>query len=200
MFIKFSTTSAWSIFDDVLEDKQDDEFWARTGDMSMGRNLFAARCLDFTDKDDDDGLHQHHDDDKDKGDEEENQVSIKPRNAPRRPAAGNLVSSSSSNTVRKASVSVKRPLELPCQEIRYLEIPYQKVGTLSISMPQMDFSPIPWKKINYHPVLHHTIHYVDVQYCGERPNKRKPLGRSRSFAAVADLKEKVDSEWIYKFR
>ncbi|MPC74708.1 hypothetical protein E2C01_069082 [Portunus trituberculatus] len=32
---------------------------ARTGDNnSMGRNLRAARWLDFTDKDDDDGLYQ----------------------------------------------------------------------------------------------------------------------------------------------
>ncbi|KAK7073345.1 hypothetical protein SK128_014294, partial [Halocaridina rubra] len=31
--------------------------------MSMGRNLRAARCLDFTDKDDDDGLYQPSDSD-----------------------------------------------------------------------------------------------------------------------------------------
>lgn len=72
-----------------------------------------------------------------------------------------------------------------------------------VVMFQVQFSPIPRKKIAYHPVLHHTIHYCEVSYCPntaqERPIKRKPLVRSHSFA-VSDLRERVDSEWNYKFR
>ncbi|ROT70037.1 hypothetical protein C7M84_011715 [Penaeus vannamei] len=106
---------------------------------------------------------------------------------------------------QRASVSVKRPLDLvlPCQEIQYLDISYQKVGTVTHILPQVQFSPIPRKKIAYHPVLHNSIHYCDVPYCGtgERPVKRKPLQRSHSIA-VADLRERVDCEWTssYKLR
>ncbi|XP_068222904.1 uncharacterized protein [Palaemon carinicauda] len=113
---------------------------------------------------------------------------------------GPIGSSLTTPGIRRQSVSVKRPLDvvLPCQEIQYLDICYQKVGTLTVQ-----FSPIPRKKIAYHPVLHNSIHYCDVPYCGtgERPIKRKPLQRSHSIA-VADLREKVDCEWTssYKLR
>lgn len=167
----------------------------------MGRNLRAARCLDFTDKDDDDGLYQPSDSEsegaKKKGDAVEtnpaNGLSLKERLLKSRGPLG--ASLSSKGIHHRQSVSVKRPLDvvLPCQEIQYLDICYQKV----------QFSPIPRKKIAYHPVLHNSIHYCDVPYCGtdERPIKRKPLQRSHSIA-VADLREKVDCEWTssYKLR
>ncbi|XP_064081306.1 uncharacterized protein LOC135197946 isoform X2 [Macrobrachium nipponense] len=172
---------------------------SRTGDMSMGRNLRAARCLDFTDKDDDDGLYQPSDSEsegaKKKGDAVEtnpaNGLSLKERFLKSRGPLG--ASLSSKGIHHRQSVSVKRPLDvvLPCQEIQYLDICYQKV----------QFSPIPRKKISYHPVLHNSIHYCDVPYCGsdERPIKRKPLQRSHSIAVAG---EKVGYDWTssYKLR
>ncbi|XP_064081307.1 uncharacterized protein LOC135197946 isoform X3 [Macrobrachium nipponense] len=177
---------------------------ARTGDMSMGRNLRAARCLDFTDKDDDDGLYQPSDSEsegaKKKGDAVEtnpaNGLSLKERFLKSRGPLG--ASLSSKGIHHRQSVSVKRPLDvvLPCQEIQYLDICYQKVGNLKVQ-----FSPIPRKKISYHPVLHNSIHYCDVPYCGsdERPIKRKPLQRSHSIAVAG---EKVGYDWTssYKLR
>ncbi|KAK7073346.1 hypothetical protein SK128_014295, partial [Halocaridina rubra] len=131
-----------------------------------------------------------------------NLPSLKARTFKRSSIIGGTLATSGTATLgtRRASVSVKRPLDavLPCQEIQYLDICYQKVGTLMVQ-----FSPIPRKKIAYHPVLHSSIHYCDVPYCGtgERPIKRKPIQRSHSIA-VADLREPVDCEWTpsYKLR
>ncbi|XP_069988912.1 uncharacterized protein [Penaeus vannamei] len=187
---------------DVLE--------ARTGDMSMGRNLRAARCLDFTDKDDDDGLYQPSDSEseppaKKKGDDEEQAPASSGASVKARLIKRGRITATAGGVPQRASVSVKRPLDLvlPCQEIQYLDISYQKVGTVTHILPQVQFSPIPRKKIAYHPVLHNSIHYCDVPYCGtgERPVKRKPLQRSHSIA-VADLRERVDCEWTssYKLR
>ncbi|KAK8721121.1 hypothetical protein OTU49_012934 [Cherax quadricarinatus] len=193
---------------------------ARTGDMSMGRNLRAARCLDFTDKDDDDGLYQPSDSDteaatKKKGEtvtEENNNNNSATNNNTgssgiksryRRGTVsgiigGTLASSLGTTNVtggtRRTSVSVKRPLDiiLPCQEIQYLDISYQKV----------QYSPIPRKKIAYHHVPYNSIPYCEVPYCGtgERPIKRKPLQRAHSIA-VADLREPEGCEWSsYKLR
>jgi len=66
---------------------------------------------------------------------------------------------------------------------------------------QVQYSPIARKKIAFVPVLHLPIHYRDVTYVDpERPNKRKPLTRSHSFA-MADLRDRVDSGFnCYKFR
>lgn len=179
--------------------------FARTGDMSMGRNLRAARCLDFTDKDDDDGLYQPSDSEseppaKKKGDDEEQAPASSGASVKARLIKRGRITAAAGGVPQRASVSVKRPLDLvlPCQEIQYLDISYQKVGTVTVQ-----FSPIPRKKIAYHPVLHNSIHYCDVPYCGtgERPVKRKPLQRSHSIA-VADLRERVDCEWTssYKLR
>ncbi|XP_042207594.1 uncharacterized protein LOC121856261 isoform X3 [Homarus americanus] len=186
----------------------------RTGDMSMGRNLRAARCLDFTDKDDDDGLYQPSDSDteatKKKGetvDEENNNTTsgnnIKAKH--RRGTVSGIIgalggsTTSAGGVLRRTSVSVKRPLDivLPCQEIQYLDISYQK-----LLIPQVQYSPIPRKKIAYHHVPYNPIPYCEVPYCGtgERPIKRKPLQRSHSIA-IADLREPEDCEWTsYKLR
>ncbi|KAG7154493.1 hypothetical protein Hamer_G018244, partial [Homarus americanus] len=187
--------------------------------MSMGRNLRAARCLDFTDKDDDDGLYQPSDSDteatKKKGetvDEENNNTTsgnnIKAKH--RRGTVSGIIgalggsTTSAGGVLRRTSVSVKRPLDivLPCQEIQYLDISYQKVGRVMLLIPQVQYSPIPRKKIAYHHVPYNPIPYCEVPYCGtgERPIKRKPLQRSHSIA-IADLREPEDCEWTsYKLR
>ncbi|KAL7646342.1 UNVERIFIED_CONTAM: hypothetical protein RMT77_003251 [Armadillidium vulgare] len=153
---------------------------ARAGDM-MARNLRAARWLDFTNEDDDDGLYQHSDSDseakKKPGGEETNIGSGfgKVRVTTRRGGSLTLGAMTGLSrdflSNRRGSSSMKRPLEvtLPCQEIQYLDISYQKVGIHTVQ-----FSPIPRKKIAYHPVPYHAIHYCDVPYLGERPVKRKP--------------------------
>ncbi|CAL4090651.1 unnamed protein product [Meganyctiphanes norvegica] len=196
---------------DVLE--------ARTGDMSMGRNLRAARCLDFTDKDDDDGLNRADSDCeedpenyKKKGDEEDDDAaSITSTEGELTPKTqvisrnGNRIINSNTFPRRNNNFvsGQKRPLEgcvvAACQEIQYLDISYQKVSTVTVQ-----FSPIPRKKIAYHPVLHSHINYCDVTYIapGEKDPtttptavRRKPQ-RSQSFAGLGErgLREKLATQ------
>ncbi|CAL4119898.1 unnamed protein product [Meganyctiphanes norvegica] len=192
--------------------------------MSMGRNLRAARCLDFTDKDDDDGLNRAVDSDceddpenyKKKDDETDDDdddtasvTSIDGDLTPKKRGViihnGNrLINSNTFPRRNNLANGQKRPLSegcvvAACQEIKYLDISYQKVATVMVQ-----FTPIPQKKISYLPVLHSHIHYCDVSYIapGEKnPTSttnivRRKLQRSHSFAAFGErgLRERLKTQ------
>ncbi|XP_071546888.1 uncharacterized protein [Panulirus ornatus] len=199
---------------------------ARTGDMSMGGNLRAARCLDFTDKDDDDGLYQPSDSDtepvatKKKGepeDEENNNTNnnntgvgggVKARH--KRHTVNGIIGTSLASALGSnpgsgpgAGSALLRKTSGSVKRPLDAVLPCQEIQYLDINYQKVQYSPIPRKKIAYHHVPYNSIPYCEVPYCGtgERPIKRKPLQRSHSIA-VADRREIEDCEWssAYKLR